>query len=209
MAEMDEFRPKTWNPIEIKPGKYVFETEVKRCTFRDTEKEKPFMQIVFLVLNDNEYHGLEIDSRVYISKAAEWRARYFLKKFDYPAELLEQQPPILKKANIEGLKGKILVEFEMDNFDMLKADVKQFDHLNGDEIEKKLAKEAGRQEELPLGSGTDAEPQKEIDVNQDVAGQRTTQVEPEPDGSAEDAGDPYGGRLPAAEPDPDLGNLDD
>jgi hypothetical protein len=205
MAEMDEFRPNSWTPVEIQEGKYVFSVRVKKCTFRDVDKDKPYMQVVFLVLGGDK-DGLEIDTRIYISKAAEWRARYFLKKFDYPAELLEQQPPILRKAQIEGLEGKILVEYASDNYDMLRADVKKFDHINGDDIEKEMAKQAGKQEELPLGTGTDAEPQREIDVNADVTGQGTTTQaapEPEPDGSAED--DPYGGRLP----EPDLNSLDD
>jgi hypothetical protein len=206
MAEMDEFRPNSWTPVEIKEGKYVFSVKVKKCTFRDTDKEKPYMQVVFLVMGGDK-DGLEIDTRIYISKAAEWRARYFLKKFDYPADLLEQQPPILRKAKIEGLEGKILVEFALDNFDMLKADVKKFDHINGDDIEKEMAKQAGKQEELPLGSGTDAEPQREIDLNADVAGQAApTQAAPEPEQAVPvDDDDPYGGRLP----EPDLGSLDD
>jgi hypothetical protein len=205
MAEMDEFRPNAWTPVEMTEGRYVFSVKVKKCTFRDTEKDKPYMQIIFLVLGGDK-DGLEIDTRVYISKAAEWRARYFLKKFDYPAELLEQQPPILRKGQIEGLEGKVLVEYTVDNYDMLKADIKKFDHVNGDDIEKEMAKQAGKQEELPLGSGTDAEPQRTIDLNADVQ-QTTTQAVPEPEpatGSADD--DPYGGRLPA---EPDLGSLDD
>lgn len=174
MAEMDEFRPKDWVPIEIEPGKYVLQVEVKKCTFKDTEKEKAYMQIVFIVIGDDK-KGFEFDERVYISKKAEWRARYFLKKFDYPTELLEQQPPILKKAKIEGLSGKILAEATMDNFGMLKIEVKKFDHINGDEIEKELAKDSGTQDQLPLqGTTTDAEPTREIDVNADLSAEDTT-----------------------------------
>jgi len=169
MAEMDEFRPKDWVPIEIKPGKYAFCVEVKKCSFKDTEKEKAYMQIAFIVI-DGEMKGFEFDERVYISKKAEWRARYFLKKFDYPADLLEQQPPTLRKAKIEGLQGKILADASVDNFGMLKIEVKKFDHIGGTEIEDELAKEQGTQEELPLQTGTDAEPTREINVNADVEG---------------------------------------
>ena len=157
MAEMDEFTPKDWAEVKIEPGKYPFVVEVKRCTFRDTDKEKPFMVIVFIVL-EGDKAGFEFRTSVYISKKAEWRARYFLKKFDYDPALLEQQPPLLKKAKIEGLRGKVLVEVSVDNFGMIKAEVKKFDHLGGDEIEKELGKQVGSQEELPLSPATDAEP---------------------------------------------------
>ena len=173
MAEMDEFRPKDWVPIEIQPGKYVLAVEVKKCTFRDTEKEKAYMQIVFKVIEGDKL-GFEFDERVYISKKAEWRARYFLKKFDYPAELLEQQPPSLKRTKIEGLQGKVLAEANVDNFGMLKIEVKKFDHIAGNEIEAELAKASGSQEELPLQNTTDAEPTREIDVNADLSAEDTT-----------------------------------
>src|SRR5208337_149461 len=165
MAEMDEFTPKDWADIKIEPGKYGFVVEVKRCTFRDTEKEKPFMNISFIVL-EGDKTGFEFDDRVYISK----------------------------KAEIEGLRGKVLVEVSVDNFGMLKAEVKKFDHLGGDEIEKELGKQVGSQEELPLSPATDAEPTREIDLNADlsaedtttVAGQAEVQEPPEPDLSSLD-----------------------
>jgi hypothetical protein len=193
MAEMDEFTPKDWAEVKLDPGKYCFSVEVKHCTFRDTDKEKPFMVIVFIVL-EGEKVGFEFDDRVYISKKAEWRARYFLKKFDYDAVLLERQPPLLQKAKIEGLRGKVLVEIAVDNFGMLKTEVKKFDHINGDEIEKELGKQVGSQEELPLQTATDAEPTREIDLNADVAAEQQ-QAAPQ-----EQVEEP---------PEPDLSSLDD
>jgi hypothetical protein len=172
MAEVDEFRPKDWSPIEIQPGRYVLVVKVKKCAIHDKDKEKPYMLIVFIV-TDGSMKGFEFDNRVYLSRAAEWRARYFLKKFDYPAELLEQQVPPIRPTVITGLEGKVLVEFEKDNFDMLKTEIKKFDHIGGTEIEEFLAKnnQTANQTELPLGVGrTDSEPANVIDLNADMAG---------------------------------------
>jgi hypothetical protein len=197
MAEMDEFTPKDWVDVKIEPGKYGWTVEVKKCTFRNTDKEKPFMKIGFVVL-EGDKAGFEFDDDVYITKKAEWRVRYFLKKFDYDPVLLERQPPLLQKAKIEGLRGKVLVEISTDNFGMLKTEVKKFDHLGGDEIEKELGKTSGSQEELPLHPATDAEPTREIDLNADVAGEQ--QAAPQ-----EEVQEP-----PApSEPEPDLSSLDD
>lgn len=155
MTEMQEFNP-GWEGMTIKPGRYIFQVAVKTCLFRDTEKEKPYMQITFKVLTGTQ-KGFDFENRIYISKKAEWRVRFFLKKFDYPAQLLEATSPILKKPAIEGLQGKVLAIFEEDNYGMLKCDVKAFDHLEGTEIEEKEAKIADNAEQLQLPA-TDGEP---------------------------------------------------
>jgi hypothetical protein len=171
---MEEFTPGDWGgAVDIKPGKYIFPLKVKSLSFRDTDKEKAYMLVVFIVI-DGEHKGFEFDQRIYISKKAEWRARYFLKKFDYPEEYLGSESPVLKKSVIEGLEGKALVEFEEDNYGMLKPDMKKFDHINGSEIEEYMAKqslsESGDQTTFG-GATTDAEPTKAIDVNADVKDQ--------------------------------------
>lgn len=168
MAEMDEFTPSGWGETtKLQPGKYVFPVRVKSLQFRDTTKEKSYMSVVFLVL-DGANKDFEFDERVYLSKKAEWRARWFLKKFGYPEEYLSSEQPVLKKSKIEGLEGKVLVEVTLDNMEMLKVEVKKFDYIAGTEIEEALEKEAKKQEELPLQAGTDAEPNTAIDVEQDI-----------------------------------------
>jgi hypothetical protein len=199
MAEMDEYRPKDWVAVEIEVGKYIFSVEVKRCTFRNTDKEKPYMTIVFQVL-EGDKEGFEFDDNVYITKKAEWRAQYFLRKFDYPIELLEKKPPVLKKAQIEGLRGKIYVDITKDNFDMLKIEVKKFDHLNGHDIENELAKEAAKQEQLPL---SDSEPTQEIDLNADLSAEDTTATQQQESVVGHDHVDDEG-----SEEEPDLTSLD-
>jgi hypothetical protein len=167
MADTEDFQP-DWGGIEVKPGKYILEVQVKTVIFRDVDKEKPFMSVTFLTI-DGDKKGFEFENRVYVNKKAEWRTRYFLKKFDYPVELLEGDTPVLRKKQIEGLQGKVLVDFTEDNYGMLRPDVKAFDHINGTELEEKLAKERAAEDQLPLtGAGTDAEPTTAIDVNADV-----------------------------------------
>lgn len=168
MAELDEFNP-TWNPgdLNMEAGEHVLQVEVKRCSFFDTSKEKPYMAIVYVVIGENK-KGFEFEDRVYVSKKAEWRARWFLKKFEYPQEYLDKESPTLKKAVIEGLRGKVLAVATIDNVGMLKIEVKKFDHLNGDEIEKELTKKNGTAEQIPFNATSDAEPTRAIDVNADV-----------------------------------------
>ena len=165
--QQDDFQP-DWGGIEVKPGKYILEVQVKTVIFRDVDKEKPFMSVTFLTI-DGDKKGFEFENRVYVNKKAEWRTRYFLKKFDYPVELMEGDAPVLRKKQIEGLQGKVLVDFTEDNYGMLRPDVKAFDHINGQELEEKMAKERGTEDQMALGATTDAEPSAPaIDVNADV-----------------------------------------
>jgi hypothetical protein len=167
MAEVEEYRPDNWGQ-GMNPGEYILQLKVKTCVIRDIDKEKPFLQVGFVVIGENQEGG-EFDSRVYLSKAAEWRARWFLKKFGYPEQYLDSEKPVIKRKEIEGLEGKVYAIFEMDNSGNLRCDIKKFDYINGTEIEEWLEKQRLKesQDEVPL-SKTDADPTKIVDVNDDI-----------------------------------------
>ena len=170
MAEMEEYTPSWDQGPQLDKGDYIWIVNVKKCTFRDIDKDKPFMVVEFVV-SEGPQKDFEFDNRIYINKKAEWRVRWFLKKFDYPEKYLESAAPVLKKSVIEGLRGKVHVEMGEDNYGMLKADIKGFDHPNGTELEEKLAKKKGSEEQLPLRPASDSEPALPAkDVLDDVQG---------------------------------------
>lgn len=179
MAEMEDYSP-NWEGPTIGPGKYIFAVDVKKCGFMDTTKEKPFMKLEVEV-NDGPYKGIAFDFRVYIHKKSQTWCVFFLSKFGYPEELFRNtEAPKLRKSQIEGLSGKVLVEVEEDNSGFLRFNVKKFDHADGHEIEDWMEKEAKKGEQADLPARSDSEPAATIDVNQDVQGQ------PGPQAAAED-----------------------
>lgn len=179
MGEMEDYSP-NWEGPTIGPGKYVFAVDVKKCSFMDTTKEKPFMKLEVAV-NEGPYQDFTFDFRVYIHKKSQTWCVFFLSKFGYPEELFRNtEAPKLRKTEIEKLSGKVFVEVEEDNSGFLRFNVKKFDHAGGHEIEDWLEKEAKKAEQTELPARSDSEPATSIDVNQDL------REEPAPQTSAED-----------------------
>jgi hypothetical protein len=90
----------------------------------------------FLALEGLEDNGRSTIFRVYTTEAARKILIWFLRKFEYPAELIE---PVLqlKKSKLVGLKGKLLIE---EREDRNWPDAIGFSRLAETELEDKLAR---------------------------------------------------------------------
>lgn len=170
MGGTDEYTP-NWESVKINEGWYIWNIYVVDCQFKDLEKEKPYMRIDAQVEDPpngkSEQAGFEFDFRVYISKKSQGWAQYFLKKFGYNEELLQIRPgPKLLRSEVKGLHGKILVNLALDNFQMLRVDVKGFDHCDGTELETKIEKEKQKAEKAEADATQSEQPA--VDVNDDV-----------------------------------------
>ena len=71
---------------------------------------KPYFAITFKVIEPREYAGRDVTSRLYCTNRALWKLQWFLRDFNYDAELLSAEQ-IDDKALI-GLKGVIQVARE-------------------------------------------------------------------------------------------------
>src|SRR5271157_1857023 len=90
-------------------GVYVWLVEIKKVVFNTENDEKPYMRWHTVVL-EGAQKDYPFDFSVYYSvRAAKW-CRYALLKFGYPKELLDTDNPVLRKREIEGKRGKVLVE---------------------------------------------------------------------------------------------------
>jgi len=179
MAE--DYSP-NWSSDEdaLAEGWYIWDIFVKKMEFKDIEpgKEKPFMLLSVIVEDPQDgppcpNTGYQFDFRIYIHKKSRGWACYFLKKFDYPQELLANDQPVLRKQNIEGLRGQVLIQVQQNqNTGYMNTDVKGFDHTGGIELvekrAKELAKEKGEEYVPPEAQAPD---ERAIDVNADVAGE--------------------------------------
>jgi hypothetical protein len=163
VAEQDEFAL-NWGDLNVLPGTYVWPIHVEAATFKDQQKEKPYVKLDCIVIEGPEA-GYKFNFRLYVTKAARGWATYFLKKFGYPEESLATDPPRLVRQQLLGLEGKILVVLTQSDQYGFQVDAKGFDRLNGDELEKKLAEESAPSQ-VPA-----AEPS--IDIFQDVAPEAT------------------------------------
>lgn len=188
----EEFSP-DWGSEEGEPdaGWYVWNVFVKSMQFKDTEpgKEKPFMLIHCLVEDPPDgapspNSGYGFSFRVYIHKKSRGWAFYFLKKFGYNPELLaDTERPQLKKHEVEGLHGKLLVNVTLnENTGTTNIDVKGFDQIDGKELEEKMAKAIAKEKgEEYVAPGKEPQQEKEIDVREDVRGQ-APQAQPAAEG---------------------------
>lgn len=150
MAERDEFTPK-WDGPRFVPGTFIWTVYVKACVFREgvsQSETRPYMDIRVLVEDppdgpEEPMNGAEMDFKIWLhQKAAGW-CLYFLKKFDYPAEMLaDEHRPIIRRQEVVGLHGKVLVNVKEGENGFLLYDVKGFDHLSGNELEKRVASKA-------------------------------------------------------------------
>jgi hypothetical protein len=81
---------------------------------------------------------------------------------------------------VAGLYGKVWVNVTTDDQGMLRYDVKGFDAVGGDDLEKRLAKQGGTgpAEAALAGGGIDA-PEQVIDLQADVQGSPNMDSEPD------------------------------
>jgi hypothetical protein len=148
MAEREEYTPQ-WGENTVVAGQYVWTVYLKSCVFRESVKDgekKAYMQISAIVEDppdgpEEPLNGTDFSFRVYMNQKAQGWCLYFLKKFGYKPELLGDgsRPPIIKRAEVAGLHGKVLVNVTAGDQGMLQFDVNGFDSLGGDELEKRLA----------------------------------------------------------------------
>lgn len=188
MAEQEEYKPE-WSGKEVSAGTYIWTVFINDCLFREQNKDgekKPYMQIEAVVVPPTKdavepMAGTEFGFRVYMNPKAKGWCVYFLKKFGYDEALMKDaQKPIIRRNAVAGLYGKVLVNVTTDDQGMLRYDVKGFDHVGGDDLEKKLAKTngGGPAEAALSGGGIDA-PEQVIDLQADVQG--TPNMDSEPD----------------------------
>lgn len=147
MAEKEEFTPQ-WSERQLEAGQYVWTIYVKNCVFRESVsngEQKPYAQLDVIVEDppdgpEDPHTGTEFSFRVYLNPRAQGWALYFLKKFAYNETLLANPAaPKLLRKEIVGLHGKVWVNVAPDDSGMLRFDVRGFDHLGGNELEKRMA----------------------------------------------------------------------
>ena len=155
----EEIIPAWMDEVRLEPGTYVWTVAVEACEFRDLEHEKPYANLSCIVI-EGEQAGYKFDYRLYVNQKARSWAMYFLKKFDYPEGLLAEAKPILRRAALVGLQGKMLAEVGNDPRWGLQINIKAFDHTLGTEIEDRLNKKS----EVTLSKQTEPV----IDLEQDV-----------------------------------------
>jgi hypothetical protein len=138
MTEQDDFIP-PWldqKPQELTPGTYVWSVSVSTAKFQDQEREKPYVKIDLDIMG-GPFTGYKFPFRLYLTKAARGWAMYFLRKFEYPTELIECAQPVIRASAIVGLTGKVWVEVA-DSELGLQFNVKGFERNNETELEDKL-----------------------------------------------------------------------
>lgn len=160
----DDIQAAEWDreDVEVDVGSYVWPIALTSCEAKDAKTDKPYMEVGAVVEDPSEHAGYSFDFRIYFHKKSEKWCRYFLKKFDYPSELLEREPPILRKSVISQLKGKVLVEIKDGHYGGTIVDVKGFDHLDGVELEERLVKLLSSPEE---GSESDGEGATDVEAD--------------------------------------------
>jgi hypothetical protein len=138
MSDQEEFIP-GWldEKTKLVPGTYIWPVLINTASFRDLEREKPYVKLDAMV-TDGPFADFKFEFRIYLTKAARGWATFFFKKFGYPQELLDDpvQPRIRKQA-IEGLAGKVLVEVHETEYG-LNIDPKGFERTEETELEDKL-----------------------------------------------------------------------
>jgi hypothetical protein len=156
---------------KIEEGTYLFPGLVEICTLQGQGGEKPYLLINYKV-EKHKMEGIKFTFRVYITPSAERWARYFFKKFGYPAELLEKKHIVCKPKEgvpgcVEGLRGRVIVVVSKnENSGMLDFDVRGFGHYEADEeLDKTFERMTAPDEVVTVDQG------KDIDVNADIGGE--------------------------------------
>lgn len=185
MAEKEEFTPQ-WSEKQIQPGQYIWSVYLKSCLFRESATNgevKPFMQLAAIVEDppdgpEDPYTGTEVDFRIYMHAKSQGWCLYFLKKFGYSEALLANPGrPIIRRAEVAGLHGKILVNVAPDDQGLLRFDVKGFGRLGENELEERLAKKSGAAHEAAEASMDTVEVAEVIDLEADVRAEATPNLE--------------------------------
>lgn len=188
MAEKEEFTPQ-WGEKQVVAGEYIWTVYLKSCFFRESIKDgetKPYMQIAAIVEDppdgpEEPFNGTDFNFRVYMNPTAQGWCLYFLKKFGYNEALLANPgKPIIKRAEIAGLHGKVLVKVTEDTQGgMLRFDVNGFDHVGGTDLEQRQQKKNGAAARSTDEHAMDTVevPDNPIDLEADIKGQVDSNVE--------------------------------
>jgi hypothetical protein len=172
----DEFVPQGWegdkqrvDPATAPPeGWYIWAVRVMGVDFYDAKTDKPYAELKLTVeeteARPSAFAGFTFTYRLYINPKAEGWARWMLRKFEYPEELLKEKAPVLSKKKLIGLSGEMLVEVAVNQTNnYLAFDGKGFQRNGEKELDKKLPENAERE------SGDEAEGPT-VDINADDAG---------------------------------------
>ena len=162
-------------------GLHVVIVRILRASFDESYRGKPFIHVGCRVI-EGEYQGMEFSFDVYFSPKAERMARYFLKKFNYPAELLEQKKTPLRGVELIGLEGKVLLKVEEGDDGFLKFNSMGYAHWppkdDAGELEKRLARMLGKEEsesqdDVPVIQIDEEDPEAALENSQDRVPQAT------------------------------------
>ena len=84
----------------------VFLTRVDRVFYR-WHPERPFYVLKFVVLEPSEHQGRSLNGRLYCTRKALWKLRWFLRDFGYDPDLLSRDE-VDEKALL-GLRGIVRI----------------------------------------------------------------------------------------------------
>lgn len=176
MAEKEEYSPDWGDSKQVVAGEYIWTVYIKSCSFKESVsngESKPYMLIGAIVEDppdgpEEPMNGVDFDFRIYLNPKSAWKCIWFLKKFDYPLQYLaNESKPVLKRQEIMGLHGKVLVKVEAGETGYLNFYVNGFDHVGGVELEEKRAKKNNQQAPADA-TGTIEPPENVIDLEADV-----------------------------------------
>lgn len=178
MTEKEEFQPQWGNTKQVTPGEFIWTVYVKSCVFKEGVsggESKPYMVIEVIVEDppdgpEEPFNGTVFDFRVYLNPKSAWKCLWFLKKFDYPTQLLaDENRPIIRKKEVVGLHGKVLVKIEQTDSGYLNFYANGFDHVGGTDLEQRQQKKNGAQQPSDTRTIDTVEaPENFIDLEQDV-----------------------------------------
>ena len=89
----------------------VFLVRVERVQYRHAQK--PYLSLVFLVLEPENERGRRFTARLYTTAKALWKLNWFLRDFGYDAELLGRDE--IDDKNLVGLSGVVKVRHSVVN----------------------------------------------------------------------------------------------
>lgn len=137
----DEFTP-NWDAEAVDDpacGSYVWPVTIWQAELPPANTgKKPYIKL-FYIVNGGQFDQFKNSFRIYINPEAKVWALWFLKKFNYPEELLTGKQPVIRRTAFNGLTGKILVEVFEDPQYGKKFEVKGFSRLDELDLEKKVA----------------------------------------------------------------------
>ena len=176
-SEQQEFfltNPKTVEPASVwvpDIGWHLLHVRVEHATFENLGEEKPYIN-VHVIVTDGPHERFQFTFRAYMHFVAEKWLKYWLKKFSYPYELLDQEPPVIKLEKIIGLTGQVLVQaYDGGQAEegILQFDVKGFGRPIDPELEARWA--------MILARAKSTEEPPSVDVNADVQQYQATDAD--------------------------------